>query len=1148
MRVLNLTVRFLVLLIILACLLFALLQSKWAREEIKRSLLSTLAQMGVEAHLSPLEGRLPFSWSIENAVLRFSSGEALTLHKMTLRLKVISLLRGQVAIDYLHIEEGELHFSANPLSSFSLEEAKRECGEFLSHLHLPFPLHLNHVTLDRFTLMNEQAQDPMVIGALAHLLAAKDLSSFDCALHLFSPLTHVTYFEGTLKGDLSTDRIEAAGELRLNTLPFPGELLSSLHVEGSWGSWKRALYDIPSSSPPLAAQLTGNGMQIECLPFPFLNGDWRLQADLEISSSLTLQIQKLSLQSPQFQLHAKGSVSMPLGKSDLILTFSSPDLASYSPVSGTLEGKGMYKEGEFKLSCKAHNLHFATFETSQLLCRMQGTLQGSSCQAEVELTSQDPSLPLESHFFLDASPATLSLKSLQLTSGADSLRGDLSYDVAKKLYTGSLVTSIQNIARFESLFGERRFHGQIDAELSFQPEESLLSLKGHRLRYEEILIDELSFQGTLQGHGELLADKVYARGVYFDKIHLGTHLEEHSSWGFTLGAEGRLDTPFSLSAAGRVKPGSLTLSECQGELLETPFHLEHPLSLLWGNEERSLSPLDLSIGSGMLKASFALTSQESLLSFQAEHFPLHWLRALYPRLHLSGQVTAQGFAKGDGETLQGSINLLLEESSLTPLGRETPLHSKGALQLHFNESRAQLHVAMQASDSQFLDLAASFPIKYHPFSLSLDLDERVSAELTAEGKLEDLFDFVNLGTNHFTGLLSCRLFLSQTLASPSLVGSLEWQNGTYDNYFTGITLKEIDAQFEAEGSRARLKHLTAHDEGSGALEATGTLSFKPQEHFPYQFNIEMQNLHALGFDMIDCHLSGPLYLTGTTREMLTQGNLLIDKAKIELSENLPYDVSSLPFTYIHKPSHLRSETPQSTSPFAFHLDLELSAADKVKVEGKGLNAELEGDIHLHGTNIDIAANGQLNLVRGEYLFSGKAFKLTEASVVFNDKPTRSAYLNVSGTLSLPDITITAMMRGPLTTPQLTFQSNPHKSTSSILALILFNKDISEINHMEALQLASAVISLSGGAGPDVLESIRKTLGVDRLNISSGTSADEIAVQIGKYLTKGVLITLSQSATSSQVIVEVEMPKGFVFQAETQEQEEGKFSLKWRKSY
>jgi len=149
---------------------------------------------------------------------------------------------------------------------------------------------------------------------------------------------------------------------------------------------------------------------------------------------------------------------------------------------------------------------------------------------------------------------------------------------------------------------------------------------------------------------------------------------------------------------------------------------------------------------------------------------------------------------------------------------------------------------------------------------------------------------------------------------------------------------------------------------------------------------------------------------------------------------------------------------------------------------------------------------------------------------------------------MPDITITAMLRGPLTAPQLTFQSNPQKPTSSILALILFNKDIADISHPEAIQLASTLVSLSGGAGPDVLETIRKSIGVDRLNISSKPGTDELAVQIGKYLTRGIMITLSQSATSSQVIVEVELPKGFVFQAETQEEQEGKFSLKWRRSY
>jgi translocation and assembly module TamB len=300
--------------------------------------------------------------------------------------------------------------------------------------------------------------------------------------------------------------------------------------------------------------------------------------------------------------------------------------------------------------------------------------------------------------------------------------------------------------------------------------------------------------------------------------------------------------------------------------------------------------------------------------------------------------------------------------------------------------------------------------------------------------------------------------------------------------------------------------------------------------------------------MIDCNLSGPLYLTGNFRGMHAQGNLLIDSSKIQITERLPYEIPSLPVTFINTPKHLLSAEVPMNPGFDFDMDLEVTSEGTVHVEGRGLNAELEGNVHLYGKNTHISANGDLKLVKGEYLFAGKIFKLTEGEILFNDKPAPSAYLNINGTLSLPDITITVMLRGPLVAPQLSFQSNPQKPTSALLALILFNKEITEISHPEAIQLASTLVSLTGGAGPDVLEQIRKSIGVDRLSITSTPGSDELALQIGKYLTRGVMITLSQSATSSQVIVEVELPKGFVFTAETQEEEEGKFSLKWRKTY
>ena len=102
--------------------------------------------------------------------------------------------------------------------------------------------------------------------------------------------------------------------------------------------------------------------------------------------------------------------------------------------------------------------------------------------------------------------------------------------------------------------------------------------------------------------------------------------------------------------------------------------------------------------------------------------------------------------------------------------------------------------------------------------------------------------------------------------------------------------------------------------------------------------------------------------------------------------------------------------------------------------------------------------------------------------------------------------------------------------------------------MQALQLANVIVSMSGANGPDLLETIHRSTGIYRLTIAGKDGSDEISLQIGWYLTHGVTVSLSQSATSSDVTVEVNLKHGFIFQAETQNQAEGKFSLKRNKSY
>ncbi len=1159
MHVFSKLLRPLLVVFLLVCGMFALLQTAFVKEKITAHLTASFKEAGIEATFSPLEGRLPFSWRLHELHLTFSDGETLSLEQLYLRLAFFPLFQGKIGVDYISVNRGNYLFSSEKeTSSLSLEEMKLLARERLKQFALPFSIALNHFSIDRLALTNRKTLETFSVGMRGRALLNKKAEEFALDVHLFSPDSHEAYFEGVFQGSARKNWIEASLSCHLDPLPsflpWQGPLNAALEVAGPFLSWKEIFYGGTALENPLRGTTRGHFQK------------WGFKTSFALPSLKEITLEQFALSRNLIKIQGKGTLREELESSELLAFFSLPDLAllGVDSLKGKGKGKVLYDKGEVKFSMETEGLEIEKFQANTLLCSLEGSYKQAQGKALVTLSSEDARIPFKSEFGLTLSKESFCVENFECLAGGDTSKGSLQYNTLTGLYEASLFLSIENLDRYQELFKVDALRGSLLADLTLFSEEGKQNARcvftGTNFHYNDLLVDDLhlnctlnDFRKEIRGEILLVAQKIYRQGFYLDKLLVNTYSEEERC-PFSLEAQGRLEGPFTLFSQGtwnyKAPAFHLELDQLLGTLSTMDFELKHDVSLDINPQEIRLTPLEIQIGNSPLFAECLLDTNSAHAKLDIEHFPLEVVRCLRPRFALQGFVSAHAFFDATQEGIQGALNATLEEGSITQLGAQEGVLAKGSIQMHLNQNTLQIHTDLKASDAQFLDAHATLPTQYslHPFSLNLDPTRPTSGEVIAEGRLQDLFDFVNLGTNHFTGDLSCRLFLSQTLENPSLQGNITLKNGSYENYFIGLFLKSIEAQFEAQNTEIRLLNLHAQDDQSGEIFATGSFELKREDHFPFTLNAEMHNLHALGFDMIDAHLSGPVYLLGNMQQMDTQGNLLIDKAHIQLTERLPYETPSLPFTYIHKPSRLKEKTPLPGPSFAFHLDLELTANDDVHVEGRGLDALLEGDIHLHGTNSKIAANGEFKLIKGEYIFSGKVFKLTEASLVFSDKPTPSGYLNVSGTLSLPDITITAMMRGPLTSPQLTFQSNPHKSTSSILALILFNKDISEISQSEAIQLASALIGLSGGAGPDVLTSIRKSIGIDRLNISSTPGSDQLAVQIGKYLTRGILVTLSQSATSSQIIVEVELPKGFVFQAETQEQEEGKFSLKWRKSY
>ena len=127
---------------------------------------------------------------------------------------------------------------------------------------------------------------------------------------------------------------------------------------------------------------------------------------------------------------------------------------------------------------------------------------------------------------------------------------------------------------------------------------------------------------------------------------------------------------------------------------------------------------------------------------------------------------------------------------------------------------------------------------------------------------------------------------------------------------------------------------------------------------------------------------------------------------------------------------------------------------------------------------------------------------------------------------------TLTVSGSASDPKIMLSSVPEMPQDEILAQILFGTSTSKLSPLQLAQIATALASLSGAApGFDPLDSIRTSLGLDRLSVGSDASGNP-TLQAGRYIARGVYVGAQQSASGSgtQATVQIDLAKGLKLEA------------------
>jgi translocation and assembly module TamB len=392
-----------------------------------------------------------------------------------------------------------------------------------------------------------------------------------------------------------------------------------------------------------------------------------------------------------------------------------------------------------------------------------------------------------------------------------------------------------------------------------------------------------------------------------------------------------------------------------------------------------------------------------------------------------------------------------------------------------------------------------------------------------------------------TGSARVDLSLTGSARAPQIAGTVSTSGGRLVDVRRNLALNNLAANIALDGRQARISRLSANLATGGSIEASGTVGIAAGSGFPADLSIRLNNATYVDGTLFTANLAGDLTLRGQlVATPVLGGRVTIRRAAITIPERLPASLSAIDIEHRNAPPQVRRmarDLRRDTSAGAgveargvIAFDLAVRSPGQFFVRGRGIDAELGGDLTIRGTAAQPVVSGGFDMRRGRLEILGKRLTFTEGHIGFGGDliPT----LDLDATSSAGSTTITVNVAGPANNPSVTFSSSPALPQDEILARLIFNRSLNNLSAFQIAQLASAVGQLAGGGSTSLLDGLRNKLGVDDLDITTDESGGA-QLRAGKYLNDRTYLELQQGSdsASSKAIINLDVGRGVKLKGE-----------------
>lgn len=386
-----------------------------------------------------------------------------------------------------------------------------------------------------------------------------------------------------------------------------------------------------------------------------------------------------------------------------------------------------------------------------------------------------------------------------------------------------------------------------------------------------------------------------------------------------------------------------------------------------------------------------------------------------------------------------------------------------------------------------------------------------AANIRATGQAPLALANASLAPNILEGLLAFDLAIDGPLELNSVSGTVSTSGSRMSIAAVRVSLDRIDSQIDISGGAAQIDTTVVPSTG-GEVRVSGPVTLSAP--FPGDLSINIANVGIVQAGLLQTAINGTLSMAGPlTGGADISGEILFDEVSVQVPSTSGAASAAIPnLVHAGESTAVRQtriyagliETVQDTAagPSAppFGLDILFSAPSRIFIRGRGLDAEMGGELRLQGTTENIVPSGRFELIRGRLNILGQRIDLTEGYI--EPQGDLDPYLQIIAEADGGDIQIQVVIEGALSDIELTLTSSPELPEDEILSRFLFGRDATQISPFQALQIADGLSQLRGGAG--VFGSVRRGLGVDDLDVTSG------GLTAGQYLSENIYTDISRS--------------------------------------